>query len=143
MDQVLKSHTLPKLKQQETHNLNNPITTIRKFDFAVKNLHKALIPDGFIGKFIPDQKEEIIIQHKLFQKIEKENFEKCSTKAYDNLLLKQWKYGKNNSNQPFQNFDNYPKSENEIKIIYPKQNSEVCDILTWGTSHPHLSSVLW
>lgn len=48
MDQVLKSHKLPKLTQQEIYNLYNPITAIQELEFELKPPKKKISePTGF------------------------------------------------------------------------------------------------
>ena len=50
MDKFLE--TLPKLKQEETENLNRPITS-KEIELVIKNLpkNKSPGPDGFPGEF--------------------------------------------------------------------------------------------
>ena len=74
MDKFLSTHTLPKLKQEATQNLNRPIIS-EEIESVIKNLptNKSPGPDGFPGEFYQTSKAEIIlILLKLFQNIERE-----------------------------------------------------------------------
>ena len=74
MDAFLETYELPRLKQEETDNLNRPITS-NKIEAVIKNVpkNKSPEPDGFPGEFYQTLKKEIIpIVLKLFQKIEME-----------------------------------------------------------------------
>ena len=52
MDTFLEKHNLPKLNQDETENINRPITST-EIETVIKNLptNKSPGPDGFTGKF--------------------------------------------------------------------------------------------
>ena len=52
MDRFLEKLNLPRLKQEETEIMNNPITS-PEIDTVIQNLtkNKSQGPDGFIGKF--------------------------------------------------------------------------------------------
>ena len=52
MDKFLETYTLPKLKQEETENLNRPITS-KEIALVIKNLpeNRSPGPDGFPGEF--------------------------------------------------------------------------------------------
>ena len=52
MDEFLEKYNLPKLNQEETENLNRPITSM-EIETVIKNLptNKSPGPDGFTGKF--------------------------------------------------------------------------------------------
>ena len=56
----LETYTLPKLSQEETDNLNKPISS-NKIKAVIKNLpqNKSAGPDGFPGEFYQTFKEEI------------------------------------------------------------------------------------
>ena len=64
-------YCLPRLNQEETENMNRPITST-EITTVIKNLptNKSPGPDGFIGKFYQMFGEELTpILLKLFQKI--------------------------------------------------------------------------
>ena len=74
MDAFLENYKLPKLNQEETDNLNRPISS-NEVEAVIKNLpkNKNPGPDGFPGEFYQTFKDEITpILLKLFQKIEAE-----------------------------------------------------------------------
>ena len=74
MDEFLEKYNLPKLNQEETENLNRPITST-EIETVIKNLptNKSPGPDGFTGKFYQKFREELTsILLKLFQNIAEE-----------------------------------------------------------------------
>ena len=52
MDKFLEKHNLPRLNQEETENLNRPITST-EIETVIKNFptNKSSGPDGFTGEF--------------------------------------------------------------------------------------------
>ena len=74
MDEFLENYNLPKLNQEETENINRPITST-EIKTVIKNLptSKSPGPDGFPGEFYKKFREKLTpILLKLFQKIAEE-----------------------------------------------------------------------
>ena len=74
MDNFLEPYSLPKLNQEETDQLNRPMTR-NEIEEAIKTLptNKSPGPDGFTGEFYQTYKEELKpILLKFFQKVEEE-----------------------------------------------------------------------
>ena len=74
MDTFLEKYNLPKLNEEETENLNRPITA-DKIEAVIKKLptHKSPGPDGFTGEFYKAFKEELTTNlHRLFQTIQED-----------------------------------------------------------------------
>ena len=73
MDEFLEKYNLPKLNQEETENLNRPITSV-EIETIIKNLpNKSPGPDSFTGEFYQKFREELTpILLKLFQKTAEE-----------------------------------------------------------------------
>ena len=74
MDNLLETYSLPKLNQEETDQLNRPITR-NEIEEVIKTLatSKSQWQDGFTGEFYQTYKEELVpILLKLFQKVEEE-----------------------------------------------------------------------
>ena len=73
MDKVLERYNLPRLNQEETENMNRPITS-NEIETVIKNLptNKNAGPDGFTGEFYQTFREELTpILLKLFQKLKR------------------------------------------------------------------------
>ena len=73
-EKIPRNISLPKLKQEETVNLNRPITK-KESDSVTKSLpgNKSPGPDGFSGEFYQTFREELTPSLlKMFQKIEME-----------------------------------------------------------------------
>ena len=71
MDTFLQKHNLPKLNQEETENMNRPITSI-EVKTMIKNLptNKNPVPHSFRGKFYQTFGKRLTpILLKLFQKV--------------------------------------------------------------------------
>ena len=74
MDKFLEKSNFPKLNQEETENLNRPITSM-KIETVIRNLlaNKSPGPDGFTAEFYQKFREELTpILLKLFQKFAEE-----------------------------------------------------------------------
>ena len=66
MDEFLEKYNLQKLNQEETENLNRPITSM-EIETVIKNLptNKSPGPNGFTGEFYQKFRELIHILLKL------------------------------------------------------------------------------
>ena len=76
MDNFLESYSLPKLNQEETDQLNRPITR-NEMEEVIKSLptNKSPGPDGFTGEFYQTYKEELVpTLLKLFQRLKKKEY---------------------------------------------------------------------
>ena len=74
MDKFLEKYNFPKLNQEETENLNRPITSI-EIETVIRNLptNRSQGPDGFTAEFYQKFREELTpILLKLIQKIAEE-----------------------------------------------------------------------
>ena len=75
MDRFLQRYNLPRLNQEETENMNRPITSteIENCDLETsKKILKIPVPDGYTGEFYQIFREELKPILKLFQKIAEE-----------------------------------------------------------------------
>ena len=75
MEKFLEKYSFPKLNQEETEDLNRPITSM-EIETVIRNLpaNERPGPDGFTAEFYQKFREELTpILLKLFQKI----VEKC------------------------------------------------------------------
>ena len=71
MDKFCEKYNFPKLNQEETENLNRPITSI-EIETVTRNLptNRSQGPDGFTAEFYQKFREELTpTLLKLFQKI--------------------------------------------------------------------------
>ena len=61
MDNFLESYSLPKVNQEETDQLNRPITR-NEIEEVIKSLpiNKSPGPDGFTGELYHKDKEELL-----------------------------------------------------------------------------------
>ena len=69
MDTILEKHNLPRLNQEETENINRPITST-EVETVINNLptNKSPGPDGITGEFYQTFREELTpFLLKLFQ----------------------------------------------------------------------------
>ena len=74
MDKFLERYNLPRLNQEETENMNRPITS-HETETVIKNLptNKSPGPDGLTGKLYQTFREELTpILLKFFQNIAEE-----------------------------------------------------------------------
>ena len=64
MDKFLEKHNFPKMNQEETENLNRPITNM-EIETVIRNLpkHKSPGPDGFTAEFYQKFKEELTLSY--------------------------------------------------------------------------------
>ena len=76
MGKFLEKYNFPKLNQEETENLNRPITSI-EIETVTRNLptNRSQGPGGFTAEFYQKFREELTpIQLKIFQKIAEGKF---------------------------------------------------------------------
>ena len=73
MDKFLQSYNLPRLSQEETQNMNRPITST-EIEIVTKKhpKYKSLGHSDFIAEFYQTIREELTPLLKLFQKIAEE-----------------------------------------------------------------------
>ena len=73
MDKFLERYNLPRLNQEETENMNRPITR-NEIETVIKNLptNESSGPDGFTGEFYQTFRAKLTpILFKLFQKLQR------------------------------------------------------------------------
>ena len=101
LDRSLEKFNLPRLNQEETEIMNNPITST-EIEAVIKNLskNKSPGPDGFTGELYQTFREELMpILLKLFQKIvEKGTLPNSFYKATITLIPKPDKDNTNREN---------------------------------------------
>ena len=82
-DNFLEKYNFPKLNQEETENLNRPITST-EIGTVIRNLpaNKSPGPDGFTAEFYQKFREELTpILLRLFQKLQRKvNFQTHSVR---------------------------------------------------------------
>ena len=62
MDKFSERYNLPRLDQEETENVNRPITSTEIESVILKlPTNKSLGPDGFTGKFYQTFREEVTL----------------------------------------------------------------------------------
>ena len=81
MEKFLEKYNIPKLNQEETENLNRPITST-EIETVIRNLptNKSPEPDGFTAEFYQKFREELTLNssRKLQRKV---NFQTHSMRA--------------------------------------------------------------
>ena len=80
MDNFLETYSLPKVNQEETDQLNRPITR-NEIEYIIKTLptNKTQGPDGYTGEFYQTCKEDLVpILLNLFRKDEEEHSQRHS-----------------------------------------------------------------
>ena len=101
MERFLEKFYLPRLNQEETEIMNNPITSA-EIEVVIKNLptNKNPGPDGFTGEFYQTFRKELMpILLKFFQKISEEGMLQNSFyKATISLIQKPEKNNTNKEN---------------------------------------------
>ena len=84
MDNFLKIYILPKLNQEETDQLNRPISR-NEIEYVTLPTNKSPGQEGFTGEFYQTYKEELIpILFKLFKKVEEKG--KLPKTFYDTTI---------------------------------------------------------
>ena len=119
MVRFLEKFNLPRLNQEETEIMNNPITST-EIETGIKNLpkNKSLGPDSFTGEFYQTFRQELMtILLKLFQKIAEEGT--CQNSFYEATITLIPKLDKDNT----QKRKLQTNITDEHRCKNPKQNS--------------------
>ena len=82
MEKFLERYKLPRLNQEETENMNRPITS-NEIETVIQNLptNKSPGSDGFTGEFYQTFREELTpILFELFQKLQRKEHSQTHSK---------------------------------------------------------------
>ena len=128
MVNFLDSYSLPKLNQEETDQLNRPITR-NEIEEVIKTLptNKSPGPSGFTGEYYQTYKEDLVpILLKVFQKVEEEGILPPFYDAIITLIPKPDRDNTKKENYRANIFDEYrckisPQNLSQLNpTIYPK-----------------------
>ena len=116
MDKFLEKYNFPKLNQEETENLNRPITST-EIKSVIRNLpaNKSPGPDGFTAEFYQKFREELTpILFKLFQKIVEEG---KLPKSFDEATITLMPKPDKDATQKKENYNPIPLMNIDAKIL--------------------------